>query len=501
MFNLIVKEVKKFKYILVALSFLSIQCTKEDDVNSDSKEVYVEFNVSQPGVSITKTELSQSAGYLSVVWSEGDMLYVIGVSAGYLGTVTLTSGAGTTSGTFAGTITLPATAQKLRLYYFGKDVHPSMTSSTKAYTYQVDSQDGTLSGIQKNLHLMHGLTDSNIPQTQSDPISVSMSSKMAVALFDLTSQSGFSGSSIKCEGAFYKRPLTLKTGKWGDGDASEEIILKNPTNAYYMVLIPGTTSLTFSDGSKWIGCFPSNSIEASKFYSKTGTGTAIDVKLETKDYPTSIAKEGDAIRIGNTFWAPLNCGYNSSHPYGLLYQWGRAKGGGYEGESNQQTAVNSKSASPEDGYFYKTSSESDHYWYNGTTTFTYWPMTSSETGYIEGRIANPCPSGWRVPTREEIEELAACHAEWKSGVGLLGHGSGSYNGSLINGVLFFPAGGGRQYYNTSSDFIHRGQLGYYWCNIYSNPNQFGVNDQEDPAWTGYLPIGLGASVRCVCSAD
>ena len=84
----------------------------------------------------------------------------------------------------------------------------------------------------------------------------------------------------------------------------------------------------------------------------------------------------------------------------MLYQYGRAKGQPYYPASGSSAIVKvGPVQDPNDGYFYKGSK-----WYSGTA-LTSWPMSESEIGYVEGKIANPCPSGWRVPTIAELDGL------------------------------------------------------------------------------------------------
>ena len=102
----------------------------------------------------------------------------------------------------------------------------------------------------------------------------------------------------------------------------------------------------------------------------------------------------------DVLWAPVYCGYSKEHPNGLLYQYGRAKGQPYYPASGSSAIVKvGPVQDPNDGYFYKGSK-----WYSGTA-LTSWPMSESEIGYVEGKIANPCPSGWRVPTIAELDGL------------------------------------------------------------------------------------------------
>lgn len=103
-------------------------------------------------------------------------------------------------------------------------------------------------------------------------------------------------------------------------------------------------------------------------------------------------------------WAPVYCGYSYEHPNGLLYQYGRAAGQPYY-PSAKDAAICKEGpvADPADDIFYKKSSNAGD-WYAGTS-LSAWPMGESEAGYVEGKIGNPCPSGWRLPTIAEVEGL------------------------------------------------------------------------------------------------
>ena len=104
----------------------------------------------------------------------------------------------------------------------------------------------------------------------------------------------------------------------------------------------------------------------------------------------------------DVLWAPVYCGYSIEHPNGLLYQFGRKAGQPYYPASPTGSVCKSGPiSSPDDAYFYKLENGD---WYGGTS-LTNWPMSESETGYVEGKIANPCPSGWRVPTIAELDGL------------------------------------------------------------------------------------------------
>lgn len=127
-------------------------------------------------------------------------------------------------------------------------------------------------------------------------------------------------------------------------------------------------------------------------------GTVYNMSISFELYPGSRLKP---IKVGELLWAPVYCGYSAAHPNGLLYQYGRAKGQPYYPASkNGNVCVAGPTSDPADDKFYKDSPD----WYSGTALAS-WPMSKDEAGYVEGKIGNPCPDGWRLPTVAELEGL------------------------------------------------------------------------------------------------
>lgn len=127
-------------------------------------------------------------------------------------------------------------------------------------------------------------------------------------------------------------------------------------------------------------------------------GTVYNMSITFELYPGSRLKP---IKVGNLLWAPVYCGYSAAHPNGLLYQYGRAKGQPYYPAGKASAVcVAGPTSDPADDKFYKDSKD----WYSGTALAS-WPMSKDEAGYVEGKIGNPCPDGWRLPTVAELEGL------------------------------------------------------------------------------------------------
>ena len=241
---------------------------------------------------------------------------------------------------------------------------------------------------------------------------------------------------------------------------------------------------------------------------KSATTTAI------KDYIVDGQNYGPGIKIGQTIWAPVNCGYEPAtadykgYPYGKLYQWGRKYGQGY----NYQDAsfpsgdnLVSEPVMPSDGQsvenadkFYRSSAspydwskvQKDDFWNDGTE---YNPI---KTQY------DPCPNGWRVPTYKELIELDTDNYKYTSESESILF-SGDYD--FIDGVPYveLPLAGQRQYNNVNVISTYRYSYGSYWSSAagyllgYDTIKAGNLSLSSTYIDCGTHERGWGSSVRCV----
>ena len=131
----------------------------------------------------------------------------------------------------------------------------------------------------------------------------------------------------------------------------------------------------------------------------------------------ALPKSADGAEI--LIWAPVNCGYDENHKYGLLYQWGRKYGQGYDDETPAVVLKNEQLTSADAGSSYDNKNNFyhgygdwlnpavDNLWYNDAQG-----ATSKKTQY------DPCPEGWRVPTNAELITLVNGLTEGGSESGL-----------------------------------------------------------------------------------
>ena len=105
-------------------------------------------------------------------------------------------------------------------------------------------------------------------------------------------------------------------------------------------------------------------------------------------------------------WAPVNCGYSEDHPNGLHYQWGRLTGFPYYPAKSADLSELGYSVEdgpvevPVDNVFYKIDGD-----WRTPSLESSWPSDPADVGYLEGKLANPCPKGWRIPTYDELNGL------------------------------------------------------------------------------------------------
>ena len=214
---------------------------------------------------------------------------------------------------------------------------------------------------------------------------------------------------------------------------------------------------------------------------------------------------GPGIEIGETVWAPVNCGYHAEdYKYGKLYQWGRKYGQGYDDDATTPELV-SGPVSLSEG---QSESNAHKFYYNSSSPYD-WLDTQDDNLWNSGTEDNPikteydpCPEGWRVPTYAEISELCQNYSSWttdKNGqTGYWFSGSEAYSASVPQ--VFLPALGYRPWGDV---ILHHVDNGFYWSA--SPTSQYGERLYFDNNYvimsTDYLPDShvraSGLSVRCI----
>jgi uncharacterized protein (TIGR02145 family) len=111
---------------------------------------------------------------------------------------------------------------------------------------------------------------------------------------------------------------------------------------------------------------------------------------------------------------------------------------------------------------------------------------------------NPCPNGWRVPTKEEWE--AVINSSYNPTITKVGSSwtSGKSNfatGMKVGDALFLPAVGRR---GTSDGSLYdRGNHGYYWSSTAAGSDGYYLGFTSSGQGVDYRSRSYGFSVRCL----
>ena len=223
---------------------------------------------------------------------------------------------------------------------------------------------------------------------------------------------------------------------------------------------------------------------------------------------------GQAVKIGETVWAPVNCGYHETdYKYGKMYQWGRKYGQGFTGDES----------TPSDGYYLQISGlaaafdeKYAYYFFRNQFGFTAANELSEIINWNFGTEESPvktqydpCPMGWRVPTLTEFKQLIAKHSsrviDDDTGItGMWFSGSSTYTESAPR--IFLPVAGYLYWQDKNvPDYKFRGTTGSYYTSsskyYQADYYEFGVGivsfDTVVYSPTYDYPSSYGRSVRCV----
>ena len=160
--------------------------------------------------------------------------------------------------------------------------------------------------------------------------------------------------------------------------------------------------------------------------------------------------------------------------YGDLYQWGRGSDGHQCRESNT-TSTKSSTDTPGHGNYIITNDAPD------PTDDWREPQNDNLWQGVDG-INNPCPDGYRLPTKIEWEEEIE---SWTSE-----NSDGAYGS-----VLKLPIAGWRIH---SNGWLYNvGTLGYYWSSTASGTNASRLYFNSSSAGMFTSNRAYGFSVRCI----
>ena len=195
------------------------------------------------------------------------------------------------------------------------------------------------------------------------------------------------------------------------------------------------------------------------------------IDLGAKEIATKVIKDADIVTEEDRAARDRQCGYN--------FQWGRKVPFiyGKEGVVAPQgiSLVTYANATKSDYQYANMFIPNANSWFSDYTSFNKkWPKEN-----------DPCPAGWRVPTKEELQIVSDQVSASSTTV------DGTWT-SATHPAFVLPLGGNRD--NGTGVFQQRGELGGYWTSTFESGKAYRLN--SGTLW-GLQVLTAGYNIRCV----
>lgn len=438
-----------FKFFAVALAMLyAVSCEKNEVPGNElsGEPITLTASITNGGTRTSLSDWDNTAGEFPVLWSKADEIAVI--QGGNVFKFVLVSGEGTTSGVF--------------ICENHEGFQPSQQFNA-FYPYDlvsVNEWNETIYNVpSEQPYVANNFASKVAPMAASGTIGESLMFSNLFSVLKLQVKGTekvqeidvVSMVNMKMSGSAvlsFPQDGIPSIEKWESGARSvklncgEGVQLKNDEYTDFMIMIPS------GDGQGWAVVIKT---EQNTYYKSStkgydvAAGSVLEMKgfkLGTSDvnkYTSNSYVEngvylGEGVEINNLLWAPVNCGYEKAigsykgYTWGKLYQWGRDSGCGYSYDSDASI----------DGF-----------------------MSNFTVG--ENWSNDPCPDGWRVPTKNELQSLEKSQntQDLEDNEGQKGCWYGLAD---TKNLIFFQAAGYRNAMTGAGE--NRGTSCIYWSSTY-----------------------------------
>lgn len=218
-------------------------------------------------------------------------------------------------------------------------------------------------------------------------------------------------------------------------------------------------------------------------------GVKYNMKVNITPIDTAFTVNGQAaVRISGKVWMRYNLGANTALDpdqdpqivglHGNYYQWGRS--------------IVVANATTPDGAI--------QLWNSGITQpATAW-NTNTEASPVKNVTNDPCPTGFRIPTQLELQELV--NETIQTNIGTFNNSSTNYTAGKVftskrkaTIKLTFPIAGNR--YFSDGSVVNRGNTGFYWSSYTLNSRYYHYSLSSASAIMGNSVAAWGFPVRCI----
>ena len=238
--------------LLLVSALLMGACTHDSDSHSASGN-QVTLTVLASNDAISRTTFTEAAGTTSTwPWATGDKLLVVDESSGVVGTLTLTSGAGSTNATFSGSATVN-NGQYYRFWYLGSNA--TYPTSGSSYSVNMASQAGTLASLGA-YDITTGRAMVYVEGTTAYAADLTMNKLMATAHFAVSTSPAATLTALTMSGTniYNAVTLNLKAGTIATTTAGPIAFTTNFSDVYVTlppatitpVMIAGTASEAYT---------------------------------------------------------------------------------------------------------------------------------------------------------------------------------------------------------------------------------------------------------------
>jgi uncharacterized protein (TIGR02145 family) len=276
--------------------------------------------------------------------------------------------------------------------------------------------------------------------------------------------------------AWYLESNTLNEGR-------SNIEAKTANN---MVFLFAGNDSTYHTSNQALRYFCKDQLCTCKWAEYVCNGVSSDVPCPTSSLyrPGTVFCNGYATKVldvtnpitGKT-WMDRNLGASQAAisstdtlAYGDLYQWGRGADGHQCRNSATTTTLSTTDQLGHNNFIISTNSPYD--WR--------FPQNNYLWQGVNG-INNPCPTGYRLPTYNELEEE---------------RNSWNENNSIgaLSSTLKLQTTGGRSFFD---GVLSTGIYGFYWSSTYGGGSVWFMNFYTDNAFMSISSRAYGLSVRCI----